>query len=160
MITRTSWNRNTWSFCKERDREKETVKLFFLHSIKCFYVHLCSFIYTYTQNIFSYVTLWIFKEGTVKGMDKRVRGIRLQKSTDESSVVLQFSVAAEGPGAVNQFVPLSVLRVQQTVFVVLTLRLTRPPVDVRHHALHHQHLWSNQTKSNPIQTHFKASDLF
>lgn len=61
-------------------------------------------------------------------------------STDESSVVLQLSVAAEGSGAVDELVPLSILCVQQSVLVVLALGLARPPVDVRHHALHHQHL--------------------
>lgn len=60
---------------------------------------------------------------------------KMWKSTDESSVVLQFSVAAEGFGQVNEFVPLSILCVQQSVLVVLALRLSRPSVDVRHHAL-------------------------
>lgn len=79
---------------------------------------------------------------------KFIKGYKLLKSTDESSVVLQLSVAAEGPGPVDEFVPLSVLRVQQPVLIVLTLRLSGPSVDVRHHALNHKHLQKKQTKSN------------
>lgn len=68
------------------------------------------------------------------------KGVKFQKSTDESSVVLQLSVAAESPGLVDEVVPLSVLCVQKTVLVVLTLRLPRSPVDVRYHVLNHQYL--------------------
>lgn len=68
------------------------------------------------------------------------------RSTDQSSVVLQLSVAAEGFGQVDELVPLSLLRVQQSVLVVLALRLPRPPVHVRHRALDHEHLRGSHTE--------------
>lgn len=47
--------------------------------------------------------------------------VESRRPTDQSSIVFQFSVAAEGSGALNELVPLSILGVQQPVLVVLTL---------------------------------------
>lgn len=47
--------------------------------------------------------------------------VESRRPIDQSSVVFQFPVAAEGSGPLNELVPLSILRVQQPVLVVLTL---------------------------------------
>lgn len=58
-------------------------------------------------------------------------------NTHSSSVVLQLSVAAENAGAVDQQVSLAFLQVEQTLFIIVALRLARLDVNLRYDALDH-----------------------